>query len=140
MPSRAIPAWPRLRALLLLLSVLACACGASPPPRALVMRDVSFPLRDMRFPSGLRVIVEEDHRSPVVGVLTLVGAGSTSDPPGKEGLAHYVEHLSFRARRDGAVVRHRRGVSSGRRRRVAGWRRGRRNRGRDVARRAGGGR
>lgn len=67
------------------------------------MRDVSFPLRDMRFPSGLRVIVEEDHRSPVVAVVTVVGAGSTSDPPGKEGLAHYLEHLAFRARPDGKM-------------------------------------
>ena len=65
------------------------------------MRDVSFPLRDLHFPSGLRVIVEEDHRAPVVGVFSLVGAGSTSDPPGKEGLAHYVEHLAFRSRPDG---------------------------------------
>jgi zinc protease len=87
--------------LLLVLAVLLCACGVSPGPRALVMRDISFPLRDLRFPSGLRVIVEEDHRSPVVGVFTLVGAGSTSDPPGKEGLAHYVEHLAFRSRPDG---------------------------------------
>ncbi|MFT3775743.1 MAG: insulinase family protein [Minicystis sp.] len=91
---------PRLRTLISLLAVLVCACAASPAPRALVMRDVSFPLRDMRFPSGLRVIVEEDHRAPVVGVFMLVGAGSTSDPPGKEGLAHYVEHLAFRARPD----------------------------------------
>ena len=65
------------------------------------MRDVSFPLRDMRFPSGLRVVIEEDHRTPTVGVFAVVGSGSTSDPPGKEGLAHYVEHLAFRARPDG---------------------------------------
>src|SRR5262249_35701236 len=51
--------------------------------------------------SGLRVIVEEDHRAPTVAVVTLVGAGSSSDPPGKEGLAHYVEHLTFRSRPDG---------------------------------------
>jgi Insulinase (Peptidase family M16) len=87
--------------LFLVVAVVLCACGAAPPPRALVMRDVSFPLRDLRFPSGLRVIVEEDHRAPVVGVFLLVGSGSTSDPPGKEGLAHYVEHLAFRARPDG---------------------------------------
>jgi zinc protease len=85
--------------LLFLIALVATSCGGA--PRALVMRDVSFPMRDLRFPSGLRVIVEEDHRAPVVGVFTLVGSGSTSDPPGKEGLAHYVEHLAFRARPDG---------------------------------------
>jgi zinc protease len=92
---------PLLPRLLLVVAVLACACSATPAPRALVMRDVTFPLRDLRFPSGLRVIIEEDHRAPTVAVLTLVGAGSTSDPPGKEGLAHYVEHLTFRSRPDG---------------------------------------
>lgn len=84
-----------------LLALLVCACVSTSSQRALVMRDVSFPMRDMRFPSGLRVLVEEDHRAPVVGVFALVGVGSTSDPPGKEGLAHYLEHLAFRARPDG---------------------------------------
>jgi zinc protease len=103
-PIRRAPRRPRRAALsrfLVVFAVLVCACGASPAPRALIMRDISFPLRDLRFPSGLRVIVEEDHRAPVVGVFTLVGVGSTSDPPGKEGLAHYVEHLAFRSRPDG---------------------------------------
>jgi zinc protease len=62
------------------------------------MRDVSFPLHEKRFPSGLRVILEEDHRTPLVGLFMVVGAGSSSDPPGREGLAHYVEHLAFRSR------------------------------------------
>jgi zinc protease len=30
--------------------------------------------------------------------VTVVGTGSTNDPPGKEGLAHLVEHLTFRAK------------------------------------------
>jgi zinc protease len=54
-------------------------------------------MRDFHLRSGLRVIVEEDHAAPVVGVVSEVGSGSTSDPPGKEGLAHLVEHLTFRA-------------------------------------------
>jgi zinc protease len=66
-----------------------------------VMRDVNFPLRDFRLPSGLRVIVEEDRRAPVVAVVALVGVGGSGDPAGKEGLAHFVEHLAFRARHAG---------------------------------------
>ncbi|MFP2957109.1 insulinase family protein [Myxococcus sp. 1LA] len=65
------------------------------------MRDVAFPLRDFRFPSGLRVVVEQDARSPVVAVVAMVGAGGSSDPGGKEGLAHVVEHLAFRSRHAG---------------------------------------
>lgn len=62
------------------------------------MRNISYPMRDIRFPSGLRVLAEQDTRAPVVGLVLVVGAGSSSDPPGKEGLAHYVEHLAFRSR------------------------------------------
>ena len=43
----------------------------------------------------MRVLVEEDKSSPVVGIVNVVGAGSTDDPPGKEGLAHLVEHLDL---------------------------------------------
>lgn len=79
------------------------SCGGTPNTvndarQGLVMRDIKYPMRDMRFPSGLRVLAEADARSPVVAIVLVVGAGSSSDPPGKEGLAHYVEHLAFRSR------------------------------------------
>ena len=53
---------------------------------------------EIMLPSGLRVLVERDARAPFAGVFTLVGAGASSDPVGKEGLAHFVEHLVYRAR------------------------------------------
>ncbi len=88
---------------LLVWALALSACATALPPRGqVVMRDVSFPLRDFRLPSGLRVVVEEDRRSPVVAVVAVVGAGGTSDPAGKEGLAHVVEHLAFRARHAGS--------------------------------------
>ena len=90
-----------LSRILVSLALLACGCATTPslPPRGnLGMRDVGFPLRSMRLPSGLRVIVEEDKRAPVVGVITVVDVGAASDPAGKEGLAHFVEHLTFRSR------------------------------------------
>ncbi|MFP2930544.1 M16 family metallopeptidase, partial [Pyxidicoccus sp. 3LG] len=84
-----------------LLSLLLGACATLPPRGQIVMRDVSFPLRDFRLPSGLRVVVEQDPRSPVVAVVAVVGVGGSGDPAGKEGLAHVVEHLAFRARHAG---------------------------------------
>ena len=79
------------------------ACANTLPNRGqVVMRDVNFPLRDFRLPSGLRVVVEEDRRSPVVAVVAVVGVGGSNDPAGKEGLAHVVEHLAFRARHSGS--------------------------------------
>ncbi|MFL5373143.1 MAG: M16 family metallopeptidase [Myxococcales bacterium] len=65
------------------------------------MPPVQFALRSLTYPSGLRVLVERDDRTKLAGVFVVVGAGSTSDPVGKEGLAHYVEHLTFRSRPDG---------------------------------------
>ncbi len=86
----------RLAVSLLLLSLASCA--TLPPRGRLAMRDVQFPVRDLRYASGLRVLVEQDSRRPVVAVVSLVGSGGASDPKGKEGLAHLVEHLTFRAR------------------------------------------
>jgi zinc protease len=82
---------------LLALSVLA-ACGAGATGAARAPAPVQFKMRDFHLRSGMRIVVEEDHSAPVVGVVTVVGAGSTDDPPGKEGLAHLVEHLTFRAK------------------------------------------
>lgn len=77
-----------------------CGAGLAAPsgPQDLVLEDVAFPLRELRYPSGLRVVAERDARSPVVGTFLVVGAGSSSDPKGKEGLAHYIEHLAYRSR------------------------------------------
>jgi zinc protease len=61
------------------------------------------PLHSLLLASGIRLVVEEDRSSPVVAVVNVVAAGSTHDPPGKEGLAHLVEHLTFRAKVAGTV-------------------------------------
>src|SRR4051794_16829712 len=59
--------------------------------------EAKFRLRDFKLKSGLRIIVEEERAAPIAGVVSVVGVGSANDPPGKEGLAHLVEHLTFRA-------------------------------------------
>ncbi|MDB4983074.1 MAG: peptidase (pitrilysin) family [Myxococcales bacterium] len=58
-------------------------------------------------PSGLRVIAGHDRRQSVAAVSLVVGAGSANDPPGKAGLAHLVEHLTFRAHAEASVARDR---------------------------------
>jgi zinc protease len=55
----------------------------------------------MDLPSGLRLVVEEDHTAPVVAVVAAVGVGSADDPAGQEGLAHLVEHMTFLSRHPG---------------------------------------
>ncbi|MGC7101762.1 M16 family metallopeptidase [Amycolatopsis lurida] len=50
----------------------------------------------MTLRSGLRVVIEPDHRRDLVAVGLTVGSGSRDDPPGTRGLAHLVEHLMLR--------------------------------------------
>jgi zinc protease len=46
---------------------------------------------------GLTVIMLEDHSLPVVSVQMLYKSGSAAEVRGKTGLAHFLEHLAFRA-------------------------------------------
>lgn len=46
--------------------------------------------------NGLEVILQRDDRRPYVAVFTSYRAGSRDDPKGYRGLAHLVEHLTFR--------------------------------------------
>jgi zinc protease len=54
-------------------------------------------LVDKQLPSGLMVVLEEDANATAVGVVAVVRGGASADPAGKEGLAHLVEHLTYRA-------------------------------------------
>lgn len=65
----------------------------------------SFRVQDVRFPSGLRVVFLEDRSRPLVSIAVVVGSGAAADPPGKEGIAHFVEHLTYLARPDGKARR-----------------------------------
>ncbi len=80
------------------------ACVTLPRAGAPALPDYNFRMRDFKLPNGLRIIVEEDHGSPLVGIFNVVGVGSTGDPKGKEGLAHLLEHLTFRAKHDGRIT------------------------------------
>ncbi len=84
--------------------VLVVSCATLPRPGRPAMADVQFRMREFKLANGLRVIVEEDHASPLVGVFTVVGVGSAGDPKDKAGLAHLLEHLAFRARPGGQMT------------------------------------
>jgi hypothetical protein len=46
--------------------------------------------------NGLEVVLSPDHGLPAAALVSSVHAGLRNDPPGYEGLSHYVEHLTFR--------------------------------------------
>lgn len=50
--------------------------------------------------NGLVVVVIEDHRAPVVNQSVWYRVGSADDPAGHSGLAHFLEHLMFKATDD----------------------------------------
>src|ERR1700753_1424096 len=46
--------------------------------------------------NGLKVVVIQDHRTPVVTEMIWYKVGSSDETPGKSGLAHFLEHLMFK--------------------------------------------
>jgi zinc protease len=75
---------------------LAIGCAGPQVPDRPLLPPQQFAQRLFNLPSGLRVLVQEDHRAELVAVATVVGTGSSADPAGQEGLAHLVEHLCHR--------------------------------------------
>ena len=52
---------------------------------------------DFKLDNGLEVVVIEDHRAPAVVHMVWYRVGSADEPPGKSGIAHFLEHLMFKA-------------------------------------------
>lgn len=50
-----------------------------------------------RLKNGLTVLVLEEHAMPIVSVQMLYKAGARDESTGKTGLAHFMEHMAFRA-------------------------------------------
>jgi zinc protease len=46
--------------------------------------------------NGLRVLVQEDPRNPIVAVQVFYRVGSRNERPGATGLAHFLEHMMFK--------------------------------------------
>ena len=47
--------------------------------------------------NGMQVVVVEDHRAPVLQHMVWYRAGSADEPKGASGVAHFLEHLLFKA-------------------------------------------
>jgi zinc protease len=54
-----------------------------------------------RLDSGLRVVLKEDHSAPVAAINVIVRAGSGAETAKTNGIAHFLEHMVFRAARVG---------------------------------------
>ncbi len=54
------------------------------------------PVSEATLDNGLRILVLEDHRSPIATVQTWYRVGSRNEIPGATGLAHFLEHMMFK--------------------------------------------
>ena len=55
-----------------------------------------FGARSWTLGNGLRVVLVESHRAPVVAHYVFYGAGSGEDPGQLSGIAHFMEHMMFK--------------------------------------------
>ncbi len=76
------------RAAILLLGLPLTALAAAPQPT-----------HEYTLDNGLKVIVREDHRAPVVVSQLWYKVGSSYETPGQTGLSHVLEHMMFKGSR-----------------------------------------
>jgi zinc protease len=57
--------------------------------------DLDIPYKKFVLDNGLRLLVHEDHKAPIVAVNIWYHVGSKNEKPGKSGFAHLFEHLMF---------------------------------------------
>ncbi|MEN7549627.1 pitrilysin family protein [Rapidithrix thailandica] len=57
--------------------------------------DIDIPHKKYVLDNGLRLIVHEDHKAPIVAVNVWYHVGSKNEKTGKSGFAHLFEHLMF---------------------------------------------
>jgi zinc protease len=85
---------PRFRA-----SSLVAACGVLAATLASLdaaVRPPKLQYQMTTLPNGLRVILSEDHSTPIVHVAVWYHVGSKNERPGRTGFAHLFEHMMFK--------------------------------------------
>ena len=88
----------RPRATVLAMALAATFTGGiafAPAFAAPAATGIDIPYTQFTLPNGLRVIVHEDHKAPIVAVNLWYHVGSKDEPAGRSGFAHLYEHLMF---------------------------------------------
>lgn len=60
------------------------------------LKRVAREITEFTLDNGMRFIVLERHRAPVVSFLIYADVGGVNEPDGQTGVAHYLEHLAFK--------------------------------------------
>ena len=71
------------------------AASDRPAPVSELVQRVNIPFETFTLGNGLRVVVHEDRKAPVVAVSIWYNVGSKDEPAGRTGFAHLFEHIMF---------------------------------------------
>lgn len=104
--------WSALVAALALLGTWSLA--QTPPPGTTVVpapdpatiRPRPFEFDFYTLPNGLKVVLNEDHSTPIVHLQMTYHVGSKDERPGRTGFAHLFEHMMFKGSRNVAPEAH----------------------------------
>jgi len=83
----------RLRSCFVVLVLVA----GSVVPAAAEQKAGQADITDFTLANGMQVVVIPDRRAPIVTHMVWYKVGSADEPPGKSGIAHFFEHLMFKA-------------------------------------------
>ncbi|HEX7051064.1 MAG TPA: pitrilysin family protein [Longimicrobiales bacterium] len=82
-----------MRPSLVIAAAFAVGAAASAAPAQVDAPPIRF--ETFTLDNGLKVIVHEDHSTPIVAVNVWYDVGSANEPPGRSGFAHLFEHMFF---------------------------------------------
>jgi zinc protease len=89
-----MPALKRIRVRTGLLALVFGAVALAPLQAAVRPPKLQYQMTTL--PNGLRVILSEDHSTPIVHVNLTYHVGSKNERPGRTGFAHLFEHMMFK--------------------------------------------
>jgi zinc protease len=87
---------PRVRSLLVLAVCLTLVAGEASAQTAAPAAAQQLAVTEATLDNGLRVLVQDDPRNPIVAVQVFYRVGSRNERPGATGLAHFLEHMMFK--------------------------------------------
>jgi predicted Zn-dependent peptidase len=92
--------------ILFLLAFLVLGAAPPAPAQEAAPGGLGFQFQDYRLRNGLRVILSEDDRLPLVAITVAYGAGTVRERPGQEGLAYLLENLMFQGSENVSPLQH----------------------------------
>ena len=72
------------------------AIGVAAATLQAAVRPPKLQYQTLTLPNGLRVILSEDHSTPIVHMSVWYHVGSKNERPGRTGFAHFFEHMMFK--------------------------------------------